>query len=342
VCRFTRRFLIAASVLGLALSSNAARAADKLRLAIQATGTFGWELAVARAYGLDKEAGLDIETTALATTEAGKIALVGGGADMILSDWLWVARERSLGTMLAFYPHSTALGAVMAPGAAGTDKASTQAPASPWKASDLVGKKLGVAGGSLDKSWLMLQAWALKQNVDLKAQASPIFAAPPLLAEKLAQGELDAALEFWTFAAKLQAKGFARVIDMAQVERDLGAKGPVIVTGYVFSEDFASKNGPMLARFFAMMMKAKRLIADNDEAFAKIAPLTGVTDPAALAILRDDYRKGVPTRPLADDIADAAAIYKVLAKVGGPQLVGSATDLDTNLFYRPPGGASGQ
>ena len=64
-----------------------------MRIAIQSTGTFGWELAVARAYGLDKEADIDFETTELATTEAGKIALVGGGADMILSDWLWVARD---------------------------------------------------------------------------------------------------------------------------------------------------------------------------------------------------------------------------------------------------------
>ena len=65
------------------------------------------------------------------------------------------ARERSLGAKLLFYPHSTALGAVMA------GKAAERRPA-PWKAADLVGKNLGVAGGSLDKSWLMLQAWALK------------------------------------------------------------------------------------------------------------------------------------------------------------------------------------
>ena len=168
-----------------------------MRLAIQATGTFGWELAVAKSHGLDKQAGLDIQTTELATTEAGKIALVGGGADIILSDWLWVARERGLGNDMQFYPHSTALGAVMAKDA-GAFK----------KPSDFVGKKLGVAGGPLDKSWLMLQAWALKQGVDLKSQAEIVFAAPPLLAEKLGQGEIDAALEFWTFAARLQSKGF--------------------------------------------------------------------------------------------------------------------------------------
>lgn len=319
----SRRLFLAASAAALALPSSV-RAADKLRLAVQATGSFAWELATARAYGLDKAEGIDFETTQLATTEAGKVALIGGGADLILSDWLWVARERGLGTPLIFYPHSTALGAVMA-----------KAAPFPWKASDLVGKKIGVAGGSLDKSWLLLQAWALKQGVDLKARAQPVFAAPPLLAEKLAQGELDAALEFFTFAARLEGKGFARAIDMADVERDLGAQHPLIVTGYVFTQEFAAKNADRLQRFFAMMMKAKKLLADNDEAFAKIAPMTGITDPKTLAILRRYYRHGVPTATLAQYQADAAAIYKVLAEVGGSQLVGKATELDPGVFYRP-------
>ena len=95
------------------------------------------------------QAGLDIETTELASTEAGKVALKGGSADLILSDWLWVARERALGDDLVFYPYSSTLGAVMVPAN------------SPIKdIADLKGKKLGVAGGPLDKSWLLLQALA--------------------------------------------------------------------------------------------------------------------------------------------------------------------------------------
>jgi NitT/TauT family transport system substrate-binding protein len=300
----------------------------KLRLSIQSTGTFGWELAIASAYGLDKQAGLELETTELASTEAGKIALIGGGADIILSDWLWAARERSLDNKLLFYPHSTALGAVMA-----------KDPAAFAKPSDFIGRKLGVAGGPLDKSWLMLQAWALRQGVNLNYQATIVYGAPPLLAEKFSQGELDAVLEFWTFAARLQSQGFSRALDMAAVERDLGAKGPVVVTGYVFSDSFAEKNGAALARFFDMMAKAKKLVADDDDAFARIAPkiaaTTGVSDPAGLALVRSAYREGIPARPLAAEEADATAIYAILARVGGEKLVGSATELDPGVFYRP-------
>lgn len=316
---------LCAAAVACLLSLTPAFAADKIRLAIQATGTFGWELAVARAYGLDMAADLDLEATELATTEAGKIALVGGGADMIISDWLWVARERSLGQPLLFVPHSTALGGVMA-----------KEPAKFSRPADLVGKKLGVAGGPLDKSWLLLQAWALKQGVDLKTQATIVYGAPALLAEKLTQGELDAALEFWTFCARLEAKGFSRAIDLIAVEKDLGAANPVIVTGYVFTPAFAARQGPALARFLTMMQQAKKLIAEDDAAFAKIAGMTGLSDSAGQAIVRRYYRAGIPTASRDSEIADAAALYKVLAKIGGPQLVGGDAELDQALFYRAP------
>ena len=58
-----------------AFFAPSAEAADRLRIAIQKTGTASWEIALIKARGLDKAAGLDIETTELASTEAGKIAL---------------------------------------------------------------------------------------------------------------------------------------------------------------------------------------------------------------------------------------------------------------------------
>ena len=106
--------LVASLVACLVASSAAsAVAADRIRIAAQKTGTLAWELDIIRTYGLDKQAGLDIQVVELASTEAGRIALASGSADMIVSDWLWVARERSLGTKLVYYPYSSTLGAVM-------------------------------------------------------------------------------------------------------------------------------------------------------------------------------------------------------------------------------------
>ena len=73
---------------------------------MQATGATVWELAVVERYKLDQESGLDLKITKLASTETGRIALQGGSAGVIGSDWLWAARERAGGAKLAFSPVS--------------------------------------------------------------------------------------------------------------------------------------------------------------------------------------------------------------------------------------------
>jgi NitT/TauT family transport system substrate-binding protein len=130
------RMLLAAIV---SVSLGTCCSAGVLRVAVQKTGTFAWELAVIRAHGLDKQANLSVQVVELASPEAGKIALRAGNADIIVSDWLWVSRERTLGARLTFYPYSSALGAVMVPAASSIKTLA-----------DLRGRKLAVAGGPID------------------------------------------------------------------------------------------------------------------------------------------------------------------------------------------------
>src|SRR5436305_8934896 len=132
-----------ASIAIIVLAAATAHA-DRIRVAVQKTGTLAWEIDVIKRHGIDRKLGLAIETVELASPEAGKVALKGGSADIMLTDWLWVARERSLGDTLVFYPASSALGAVMVP-----------AQSSIRSVLDLKDKKLAVAGGPLDKSWLL-------------------------------------------------------------------------------------------------------------------------------------------------------------------------------------------
>src|ERR1700733_9084079 len=94
---------VAALIAAGAMVTSGASAADRIRVVAQRTGSLAWELDVIKAHGLDKKANLDIETLELASTEAGKIALKGGSADIIVSDWTWVARERALGDSLVYY-----------------------------------------------------------------------------------------------------------------------------------------------------------------------------------------------------------------------------------------------
>src|SRR4029077_6625154 len=101
----------------------------------------------------------------LASPQATTVGLQGGSVDVIATDWLWVSRERSGGADFTFSPFTTALGAI------------TRPPNSPIKTlADLKGKRLGVAGGPLDKSWLLMVAYALRTaNFDLRSETRQEF-----------------------------------------------------------------------------------------------------------------------------------------------------------------------
>jgi NitT/TauT family transport system substrate-binding protein len=318
----SRRAALAVAVL-VALCASPAAAAERLRIAVQKTGTLAWEMSVIRAQNLDKAADLDLQTIDVASLDAAIIALRSGAADIIVTDWLWVSRERSLGANFVFYPYSSAIGAVMANPAKGI--ASVH---------DLVGRKLAVAGGPLDKSWLLLQAWARRSGLDLRRAADVVYGAPPLLAEKAAQHEVDAALEYWNFCADLEARGLKRLIEIADVEKALGAEGPVAAIGYVFDANFAAAHRQALQRFFAITRKAKQLIATSPEAWKTIAKQLPSKSPEALAAYQQHYARGIPDRPISDEEADAHRLFKVLAEIGGSELVGNADALAPGTYYK--------
>jgi NitT/TauT family transport system substrate-binding protein len=316
---FCLRSLVIATVM---LAASSTFASDRIRIVAQKTGTFAWELEVIRAHGLDRKADLAIETAELASTEAGQIALKGGSADLILSAWLWVARERALGDDLVFYPYSSALGAVMVP------------KDSPIRTiGDLRSRKLGVAGGPLDKSWLLLQALARRSGIDLKTQADIAYGAPPLLSAMALQGKMDATLTFWNSCVGLEAKGMRRAITIADVMTKLGASRPVAMVGYVFHSAWAERNRALLARFFAAASEAEKILSDSPAEWQRLAPRIGVSGNAALEIYRQRYIEGIPRRPLADEIADAKVLYRFLSDTGGADVVGRTHELAPGTFY---------
>src|SRR3979490_1641298 len=122
-------------------------AGEALRIGLQTTGTFAWQLDVIRRHGLAASAGLDLKISEYASPDAGKLALNSGSVDLAVVDWLWVAHARALGARLLFYPYSSAVGAIMVK----SD--------SPLRGiADLRGHVLAIAGGPLDKSWLIVKA----------------------------------------------------------------------------------------------------------------------------------------------------------------------------------------
>jgi NitT/TauT family transport system substrate-binding protein len=311
------------------LAATPTLANETLRIGVQTTGTFAWQLDVIRRHGLAAGAGLDLKISEYASPDAGKLALNGGSVDLAVVDWLWVARARALGAKLLFYPYSSAVGSVMVKGD------------SPVRnIDDLKGKVLAVAGGPLDKSWLIVQAAALRQGIDLKRETTLEYGAPPLIFQKLQQGEAAASLNFWNFCARLEAQGYRRILDVRKAQATLGLNEPVALVGYAFSEGFAAGHKNTIDRFIAVTQEANAIMLRSDEEWDALRPLMNAEDEWTFRTYRDRTREGMPRRPIAAEEADARALFRTLAKIGGPELVGPQQELDPGLYYQlsaPPG-----
>jgi NitT/TauT family transport system substrate-binding protein len=311
---------------GLAPAASA-QAAKKIKLGVLKFGTVSWAVETMQRNGFDKQNGIELEVVPLASTDATVIALQGGSVDMIATDWLWVSRERTNGGEFSFSPFTTALGAIMVPAN------------SPIKTlTDLKGKKLGVAGGPLDKSWLLIVAYALRTaNFDLRSETRQVFGAPPLLAEKAKQGEIDAVLNFWPYAARLEAGGFKQLIGIEDVVRELGAKGEVAMVGFVFRESWANEDKDAVNGFLQAAAKADDLLATSNEAWDAIKPMMRAEDEATFEALRRRYREGIPERSTAQNESDAKVLYQFLREFGGEKLVGPGPELAPGTFWKAAG-----
>ena len=308
----------------LVVGATPTPAAETLRIGVQSTGTFAWQLDVIRRHGLADDAGLDLKISEYASPDAGKLALNSGSVDLAVVDWLWVARARALGAKLLFYPYSSAVGAIMVK----RD--------SPLRSiADLRGHVLAVAGGPIDKSWLIVQAAATRQGIDLKRDTTLAYGAPPLMSQKLQQGEADASLNFWNFCASLETQGYRRLFEVRDAEAALGLTEPVALIGYVFSEQFAAEHRSTIDRFIAIAHKADDIMRRSDQEWDALRPLMNAEDDSTFKAFRDRTREGMPRRSIAAEEADARALFKALASIGGAELVGPSQELDPGLYYQP-------
>jgi len=305
-----------------------AAAATRVRLGLVQFGTAQWVAETIRRQGLDARHGLTLRARTLASTEAGRIALMAGGADIVVADWPFAAAQRAAGTPLCFAPFSTSLGGIM-----------VQANSPVRGLPDLAGRRLGIAGGPLDKSWLLMQAAAkASAGIDLAAAARIAYGAPPLLAAKLTGGELDAVLTFWTFAARLEAQGCREVLSVNDCAGLLGLNHLPPLVGFVFHEPWARDNLAAVNGFLAAVTEAERLLADDEAAWAPVRPLMDAPDAALFAALRRRFLAGITDPPAAEQAREAAGVLEVLLRAGGTRATGGVTALPPGLFWDRNGG----
>ena len=298
-------------------------ASAAIRVGVLKSGTVNWTLDVVEHHELAKRAGVDLQITSLASNSALNVALQAGSVDVIVSDWVWVTRQRAEGRTYTFFPYSLAAGALTVRPDAGVKKLD-----------DLRGKRLGVAGGPVDKSWLILRAYSRQMfGEDLKDVVYPNFAAPPLLNELMLRGELPAVLNFWHYNARLEAAGMIPLLRITDALAVLGVEGPVPLVGWVFDERWADAHRSEMQAFLGAVYAAKRLLDDSDAEWERLKPVMKVDDAATLHALRDAYRAGIPHRFGARETQNAKLLFAILAREGGAELVGKSRDLSEGTFW---------
>jgi len=313
----------AAGLLPVGVPAFAQSTLPSLRIAAVKFGSLNWLLDTIRHEGLDTKAGVKLDIVEVATNQAGPIALMAGDVDLIVSDWTWALRQRSRGEPLKFSPYSSALGALMVP------------KDSPVKTlADLEGKKLGVAGSAIDKSWLLMRAYSRKMlGKDLSSMASPMYGAAPLLTEEIRNGRLDAVLNFWTFAARLAGDGYVELVRMSEVLKALGIEPVPTLVGFIWNEKTEADKGVARTAFFKAVAEANALLQSSDAAWDRLRPLVKPSSDAELGAIKAFYRNGVPGPWRDAETRSAENLVKLLIEVGDEELVGTNTHFDAKLFH---------
>ena len=316
--------IAAAVVMAITMLSSQVIAASehRVRVGVLKFGTVNWELDVVAAHKFAEQEGVDLEVVELGSKRATSVALQGGAADLIVTDWIWVSRQRAEGRDYAFVPYSLAVGGLM-----------VRPDARLAKLEDLRGRKVGVAGGPVDKSWLLLQAYAKREGVDLSEAVEPTFGAPPLLNELITRGDLPAVLNFWHYNARLKALGMQELVTVSEILPTLGVERPIPLLGWVFDRGWADGHREVLDGFLRASYAAKHLLLESDAEWERLEPRMKVSDRATAEALRDAYRLGIPRSFGVADREAAALTFAILAREGGEELVGSSDILAPGTFW---------
>ncbi len=298
-------------------------ASEKLKVGVLAFGTVNWELNVIKHHKLDKKYGFDLDIVKLASKNATSVAFQSKSVDIFVTDWIWVNTQRASGKDFTFYPYSKANGTMYINK---NNNAKTIL--------DLEGQSIGIAGGPVDKTWLILRAYSkLKYGKDLKNIIKPVFAAPPILMKKVLDGSLDGAINFWHFNAKVKAKGAKEFIRIKDVFASFGIKEDISTVGWTFRRDIALENKKLYNSFIKATHEAKDILINNKKEWERIKPLMNVKDEKTFNALIDGYKAGVIKDFTKKNIKDSSKIFEILLKQGGRKLVKNSNYLQTKTFW---------
>lgn len=277
-------------------------ATPTVKVGVLKYGTLNWEMDVIRQLNLEQQHGIKLEAVPLSSSQALQVALQGGAVDMIIGDWLWVARQTEMDRHFYFYPYSSAAGVLV-----------THPDANIRSLADLKGKTIGIAGGKANKNWVLYHSYIEQQTgLDISKDATAKFAAPPVLNALITQGKLDAVINFWHYGALLNAEGMPTLLSMHDVLKGMGVEKNVPLLGWLFRQDWADKNAELVERFLALSFAARQKMQRDDTLWATLPSFTQKYDKKAQPYLIKAYRAGIPAQFNAKDVTQLKRLFAVL------------------------------
>ena len=310
--------------LGVSLSLGGALAYGntKVRVGVLKFGTVNWELDTLTARGLDRLHGISVEVVPLASKNATAVALQGDAADIIVTDWIWVTRQRAAGKPYTFYPYSFAVGGLMA-----------RPDANIRSLADLQGKRLGIAGGPVDKSWLLLRAYGQQQlGVIWLTRSQPLCRAATPEQVDVAR-RAGCRPQFLALRRTPQGGWHAIAVGVSEMLPALGVDNRSRCWVGCSTKP-TQRNPDTVQAFLRASYATKKILDQDDDAWAALKKRTKAKDERTLHALRDTYRAGIPRRFADAEVRAAAKAFALMAKFGGAKLSGGTDIIQAGTFWR--------
>jgi|KNS12BottometaT_FD_k123_209682_1 NitT/TauT family transport system substrate-binding protein len=317
-----------AATAALAMGATSAQAQiPEVRIGLLSFGTVNWAADTIKNRAFDIRNGFELVVQGYGGNDATSIALQGGDVDVIITDAFWVSKQRAQGNDFVWVPYSNTVGGVIVRNDSGINSVE-----------DLIGKNIGIAGGPVDKSWLLLQAWTLDQlGMNIRDAVGEVkFGNPFLVNNMISKGEVDAVMSFWNWNARLlnDSDNYHQLIGTGEILGVLGVEGTVPLLGWTFSEAWAEANPDAIAGFLKASQDATQLLATSDQAWATLKGRMNVTDnPSLFETYMTNYRAGIVSSFDADDQARARQAFSILSELGGEALMGPNPELEPGTFW---------
>jgi NitT/TauT family transport system substrate-binding protein len=149
----------------------------------------------------------------------------------------------------------------------------------------------------------------------------------------MTRGRLDALLNYWTYAARLESAGYRRILTVADMMHAFDVQRPIPLIGFVFPAHLVARDSRLLSGFASAVQNAQRILLVSDAEWDRIRPLMKVESDAEFRIFRDRYREGLDYSWDTQDHETAGHLFTVLARIGGEELTGKDVQFDPKVFW---------